>query len=556
MPIIDDIVDEHDETFLADLSAATEPAGSPGQITDLTITDASANVTIQDADLAPVLQIQDPAPIVEGGTRTVTVTLVGASGDGVTVDVASTGGTAIAGSDYNSTTATWSANLVWAADETGNKTFDVVTLDNAPEEDAESVILKLFNASSTGADGVILLNTTGVAIGDLLMVDPTLNSALRSDGVQADATAVLQINDDEPAVKVVTIVSDPEGMPGDPYFLVFTGMPSPDPGVVAIGSVPELLQRAFGLDEVRSKAATHVAMGMVTTSDPLGPKVFNFTIGTPVSTSLNVVQQRTNRSFYLFPGPNFTGLGLVPDDPSIANQLTQTVPNANQALIDAIKAGKPDNTELDRDVVKLDDVVEIVWAFNADAVSPAFKNFVTSDPLTGSGASSGSLTDLAPFQGMIIMTREDATGSSGPVPVFDEATASLTLHAVPVRLDIEGPFLSPTATAPVSSALSKGFNLIAPHIWADTPFDTVFAGSGDDISEIFSSAVARWRAIQTYDPTSVDTVDKWLTESASIPPFIGPGTIFPELSYWIKVATTVTQDPVLTATGPNIGGGP
>ena len=246
-------------------------------------------------------------------------------------------------------------------------------------------------------------------------------------------------------------------------------------------------------------------MGMVTTSDPLGPKVFNFTIGTPVSTSLNVVQQRTNRSFYLFPGPNFTGLGLVPDDPSIANQLTQTVPNANQALIDAIKAGKPDNTELDRDVVKLDDVVETVWAFNADAVSPAFKNFVTSDPLT----------DLAPFQGMIIMTREDATGSSGPVPVFDEATASLTLHAVPVRLDIEGPSLSPTATAPVSSALSKGFNLMAPHIWADTPFDTVFAGSGDDISEIFSIAVARWRAIQTYDPTSVDIVDKWLTESAS-----------------------------------------
>ena len=91
-------------------------------------------------------------------------------------------------------------------------------------------------------------------------------------------------------------------------------------------------------------------------------------------------------------------------------------------------------------------------------------------------------SDLAPFQGMIIMTREDATGSSGPVPVFDEATASLTLHAVPVRLDIEGPFLSPTATAPVSSALSKGFNLMAPHIWADTPFDTVFAGSGDDIS--------------------------------------------------------------------------
>ena len=540
--MIDDIVDEYDELFNAGLSGATEPSGSPGQITNLTISDDTADVVIGDADLAPVLQIQDPAPIVEGGNRTITVTLVGASSRGVTVDAMPLGGTATAGTDYVSST----DNLAWAADETGDETFVVDTTDDAVEEPAESIILKLINASSTGEDGVILSDTNGA---------DGVSVKRPEDGVQADATAVLQIDDDEHAMKVVTVVSDPEGMPGDPYFRVFTGFPGSDPGVTSIGSVPELLRKAYSLDEVRSKPATHVFMGMVSTSDPLGVMIFNNTIsGQPVSSTLDVVGKRTNRSFYLSPGANYTGLALVPDDPSIANQLLQTVPNANQALIDAIKAKNPDNTELDQDVVKLKDVVESVWAFSAAAVNPTWKSYTTADPLLGVAPAAGALTEFAPFQGTIVMTRSEATGDAGAVSVFDEATASPTLYPVPVRLDIEGPFLQDGNAAPVSTILSKGFNLIAPHLWASTPFDTVFAGSGGDITEIFGSAVTRESALAFSDVSSVAVIDRWLTESASIPPFVPPGTIFPDHSWWIKVAATVAQDPVISATGPSVGG--
>ena len=543
--LVDDIVDEFDELFNAMLSGATEPAGSPGQITNLTITDDTADVTIEDSDLPPVLVMSDPMYVVEAGTATVDVTLIGASSRGVTVDAMPIGGTATADSDYTSTTSA----LSWAADATGVRQFTVVTLTDTTEEPAESVILKLVNASTTGADGVVLSDTNGT--------DGV--SAVRSDGVQADATAVLEIRDDEPAMKVVTVVSDPEGMPGDPYFLVFTGAPSATPpeGLTAIANVPELLQKTFGLDEVRSKPATHVSMGMVSTSDPLGVKTFSYTVsGTPVTADLNIVGARTNRSFYLFPGANFTGLGLVPKDPSIAKQLKQTVPNASQDLIAAIKANNPDNTELDRDVVKLEDVVDTVWAFSAAATNPGWKAYYTVDPLTRIPRGGGVLTDLEAFQGMIITTRSEATGPTAPVAVFDEATASPTMYPVPVRIDIEGPFLQPGNVAPVSTVLGRGFNLIAPHVWADTPYDTVFGGTGGDISETFSTAVTRERAIVSSDPTSVAVVDRWLTESVSIPPFEAPGVIFPELSYWVRVVATVAQDPVLTATGPSVGGGP
>ena len=82
-------------------------------------------------------------------------------------------------------------------------------------------------------------------------------------------------------------------------------------------------------------------------------------------------------------------------------------------------------------------------------------------------------------------------------------------------------------------------------------FDLAPAG---DITEIFGSAVTRERALAFSDVSSVAVIDRWLTESASIPPFVPPGTIFPDHSWWIKVAATVAQDPVISATGPSVGG--
>ena len=310
------------------------------------------------------------------------------------------------------------------------------------------------------------------------------------------------------------------------------------------------MQKAYGLDEVRSKPAMYVLMGVVSSSDPLGPMIFDYNVdGSPVSTTLDVVGQRTNRSFYLFPGTTYAGLGLVPDsnNDTFDELLTQTVPNAPQGLIDAIKALDPDNTKLDRDVVTLADVVESVWAFEADATSPTWNTYTTVDPLTGLGAAGGTLTDLEPFQGMLFVTRESA---SGTVAVFDEATASPVVHPVPFRMNIFGPFAQDDMPPP-SATLSTGFNLMAPHIWAPTPFDTVFSGSGFPVNLLYSSAVSRWRALQPSSETSVGIMDMWVTESATISTFEGPGTLFPELSYWVQVAF---GSPTLTASGPNLAG--
>ena len=539
--ILEDDIDEFDETFDADLSGGQES----GSALTLSITDDLGVGTIVDNDLAPVLAISDPAPIVEGGLSTVTVTLTGASSRGVTVDAGPVvGGTATpgAGEDYISSTLA----LSWSADESGDKTFDVGTNGDAEEEDAESVILKLRNASSDGAEGVILVETTG-------------RSAVRPDGVQADATAVLQINDDEPAVKVVTITSEGEAMPGDQYFVVIAGTPSNTTGLTPIANVPEILQKMHGLGEVRSKSADYVMLAEVASTTPPGMTILTYTIGGPVTTTLKVVSARSNRNFFLSPGTNFTGLALVPDDPSITNLLDQTVPNAYPGLVAAIKALDPDNVKLDRDIVTLADVVQTVSAFDG-----TWNSYNTANPISGADPAD-TLTDLAPFQGMLIRTRETVDVSSpGDTNVFAMADAPgfLSMQPVPVKMTIGGPFIEIDPSDPVEppvTTLRVGFNLLALHVSDATPFDTVFGGSGSDLRALYSSAISFERSvIATSDGgggIGALIIARPITEAPSILFSVPPGVIVPELSYWIRVAETTPQViPTLTASGPSSGG--
>ena len=389
--IRDDDIDEFIEVFNALLSNAIEPssdgAGRVGGLS-LTITDAQADVIIVDADLAPVLVISNPDPVVEGAAPTVTVTLIGASSRGVTVDAAPVGGTATAGSDYTRTT----SMLSWASDETGAKTFTVTTLPDSVEEDAESVVLKLRNASSTGPLRL------GTFLPGVILLDASGDSDVRSDGVRADATAVLQINDDEPVMTVVTLVSDGEAMAGDPFFLVVAGgAPSAGDitslGLISISNVDEVLQKMHGLGEIRSKAATYVMLGWVPADQPQGPITYNATVAsTAVSATLDVVGARSNRNFFVHPGINFTGLGLVPEDPSIATLLEQPVPNAYWALRDAIKDINPDLEVLDRDVVTLADVIRTIYAFNFSGI---WTSFNTADPVVDPDTDPGPIPSPA-----------------------------------------------------------------------------------------------------------------------------------------------------------------
>ena len=95
VPIVGDAIDEPNETFVVNLSNLV---GVPG-----TISDAQGIGTIVDNDAPPTLTVNDVS-VTEGNagstTATFTVTLSAASGQAVTVDWATSAGTATAGTDY------------------------------------------------------------------------------------------------------------------------------------------------------------------------------------------------------------------------------------------------------------------------------------------------------------------------------------------------------------------------------------------------------------------------------------------------------------------------
>ena len=133
----DDAVDEDDETFTLTLSS---PANA-------TMGDATATGTIRDDDDLPTVSVSD-ASATEGGTVEFTVSLSAASAKQVTVQYATSGGTAASGTDFTSESGT----LTFAADET-SKTVSVSTADDAVDEDDETFTLTLSSpANATMGD--------------------------------------------------------------------------------------------------------------------------------------------------------------------------------------------------------------------------------------------------------------------------------------------------------------------------------------------------------------------------------------------------------------------
>ncbi|HEV7373595.1 MAG TPA: Calx-beta domain-containing protein [Pyrinomonadaceae bacterium] len=103
VPVINDTLDEPNETYFVNLSNALNG----------TILDSQGQGTINDNDPTPSLTINDVS-VSEGDSGTkaldLTVTLSAASGQTVTVDYATADGTATAGSDYQSTSGTLTFN--------------------------------------------------------------------------------------------------------------------------------------------------------------------------------------------------------------------------------------------------------------------------------------------------------------------------------------------------------------------------------------------------------------------------------------------------------------
>ncbi len=538
-----DTIDEFDEIFEVAIFNGTEQGtGRP-----LSEGQTVAVLTITDNDDAPTVAIDDVTVSEPDGTATFTLTLTGASSGGVSVDVESADNTATGGgTDYTFVSST----VTWEADESGTKQVVVNIDDDAIEEDAETAWLNLLNLTTTNAS---------------------------AEGVSAtDAQGLLTIKDDEPAAAVVAVTSMGEALPGDWYYLIVAGSASPALSVSSINNVQltapwavgltptnlvsQLVMKTFKLGELRSKAVTHVYLAQVTSTQPQGTIQFtfqlNYDFGGPVvlgntgDIGLDIVGSRSNRNFYLFPGSNFTGLGLIPDDTSIANVLAQPAPNVYPGLAAA----------LGREAT-LADVVQTVFAYdNSISGNNPWLRFDTAVPFSNTPAATPtSGFELEPFQGMIVQTRVWASpNASTTIHVFDQVNEpGFGTTSVPVMMNIVGPFLDPSATVPVSSQLNFGFNLLAPHVSAPTPFDTAFGGSGTEVTDLYSSAVSRLRSVVGLGGSPITAVitERFVTESPAIPPFVAPGTIDPTLSYWVKVESAAqSTKPTLTASGPNSEG--
>ena len=153
VPVIDDTVEDTPETLTLRLSNADPPYVDEGNVVwgsreaGVLIADAVATGTIrntEDQAEPPAVSVLD-ASVAEGDTVVFTVSLSAASSQQVTVDYATSDGTATAGEDYTATSGT----LTFQAGDT-TKTISVPVTGDTEDDGGETFALTLSNAS--GAD--------------------------------------------------------------------------------------------------------------------------------------------------------------------------------------------------------------------------------------------------------------------------------------------------------------------------------------------------------------------------------------------------------------------
>ncbi|MEQ1851491.1 MAG: Calx-beta domain-containing protein, partial [Chthoniobacteraceae bacterium] len=193
-PITDDALNEAPENFTL---TATRTAG--------TTTNASATgtATITDDDAAPALSIDDVTVNEGAGTSTFTVSLSSASGQPVSVNYATSNGSALAGVDYSAGTGT----LNFAPGIT-SQTVTLAVLNDAIFESSEDFTVTLAAAvNATIADGVgvgtILDDGTGPGGTDDDTPSLSVGNVSVAEGV--DAYTVFEINLSNPSASPVGV---------------------------------------------------------------------------------------------------------------------------------------------------------------------------------------------------------------------------------------------------------------------------------------------------------------------------------------------------------------
>ncbi|MEM8639509.1 MAG: Calx-beta domain-containing protein [Cyanobacteria bacterium P01_G01_bin.54] len=167
IPINDDGLNEAAETITLSLGSPSNATLGAQNTTTLTITDN---------DALPSLAIDDVMVNEGAGTASFTVSLTPASGQTVTVNYATSDGTAVAGTDY---TATGTQTLTFNPGDT-SKTVTINVTDDALDEASET-----FNVTLSGATNATIADTTGVGT----ITDNDAPPSLSIDDVTVDEGA-------------------------------------------------------------------------------------------------------------------------------------------------------------------------------------------------------------------------------------------------------------------------------------------------------------------------------------------------------------------------------
>jgi FKBP-type peptidyl-prolyl cis-trans isomerase 2 len=218
--ILNDTLDELDETVFLALSAPTNATLGPPN---------SATLTIVDDDVSPTVQFSSPTYSVgeADGTTSVTVNLSTASGLTVTVNYAASDGTATAGSDYTATNGT----LTFAPGVT-SQTFPVTILDDGFDEADETVALAL-SVPTNAALGVPNTATLTIVDND---TSPTVQfSSSNYTVIEANGAAPITVTLSAASGVTVTVdyaSSDLTATAGSDY-LIATGTLTFTPGITS-----------------------------------------------------------------------------------------------------------------------------------------------------------------------------------------------------------------------------------------------------------------------------------------------------------------------------------
>ncbi len=357
-------------------------------------------------------------------------------------------------------------------------------------------------------------------------------------------TSIADLTAPTASVAVVTVTSAGEAVVGDQYFIVVSAT-DPLSGVESatleiegtngipldtVGDTPDILLEMHGLSEVDGKVTSHVGLATVSEGTPVGLNSISVSVRdmagneAPVEGSFDVVSARTNRNYFLFPGNNFMGLALIPDDDdasttddaSLDRLMSQDVTSQVSEALGTKLSG----------TVELGDVIESTSAYNKAG------NFIVHTP--GDGAAD-TLTELKPFQGMIINAKTAyVADDSSSTEVFKQVSVAgfTAKQSVPIKFNIQGVFFR-QGEVPPEQELRVGYNLVAPHILIDTSFDSVFRGALIPY-ELAVSALTFERRV---DASITDDINASIFETFQSKSL--GGILSPVRSYW----TFIVDDP-------------